>query len=78
MPINDLLLTEFDEEVKKTRTTLDADRYRALRAEELALLGGRSTRHLADATQLLDDLVLRDEFAEFLTLGAYPLLDRVS
>src|SRR5205814_8727205 len=33
-------------------TTLDADRYRALRAEELALLGGRSTRHLADATQL--------------------------
>ena len=29
-----------------------------------------------DAAALLDDLVLRDEFAEFLTLAAYPMLDR--
>jgi len=56
-------------------STFDADRYRATRAEELALLGGRSTRRLADAADLLDHLVLDDAFADFLTLGAYPLLD---
>jgi malate synthase len=55
-------------------TTFDANRYAATRAEELALLGGRSTRHLADAADLLDRLVLDDAFADFLTLGAYPLL----
>jgi malate synthase len=54
----------------------DADRYRATRAEELALLGGRSVDHLGQAATLLDELVLDDDFAEFLTLGAYPLLDR--
>ena len=56
-------------------STFDADRYRATRAEELALLGGRSTRHLGDAAALLDDLVLAEDVAEFLTLAAYPRLD---
>jgi malate synthase len=56
-------------------STFDAARYGAIRAEELALLGGRRERHLGDASTLLDDLVLADDFADFLTLGAYPLLD---
>jgi len=29
-----------------------------------------------DAATLLDDLVLADDFADFLTRTAYPLLDR--
>jgi malate synthase len=53
---------------------LSADRYRSIRDEELARLGGRSVGRLADAADLLDGLVLDDEFAEFLTLRAYPLL----
>ena len=57
-------------------STFDADRYRAIRAEELALLGGRAVGRLADATELLDRLVLDDAFADFLTPSAYPLLDR--
>jgi hypothetical protein len=49
--------------------------YAAVRDQELARLrtsapGARWT----DAAALLDDLVLADDFAEFLTLGAYPLL----
>jgi malate synthase len=55
-------------------STFDAPRYGAIRAEELALLGGRRERHLGDAATRLDDLVLADDFADFLTLGAYPLL----
>jgi malate synthase len=55
-------------------STFDVARYGAIRAEELALLGGRATRHLGDASTLLDDLVLAEDCADFLTLGAYPLL----
>ncbi len=63
------------------RTLLDdgaaftADRYAAVRDEELATL--RSTTPDAPwdaAAALLDDLVLSAEFAEFLTLGAYESL----
>jgi malate synthase len=55
----------------------DADRYREIRREELANLGGAvgGSIHLGAAADLLDRLVLDDEFAEFLTLGAYNLLD---
>ncbi len=55
----------------------DADRYRAIRREELAKLGGAvgGSIHLAAAADVLDRLVLDDDFAEFLTLGAYNLLD---
>ena len=49
--------------------------YRSIRDEELARLGGPSTGRLAEAAGLLDMLVLADDFAEFLTLGAYALLD---
>ncbi len=48
--------------------------YAAIRDEELTALGGRSSGRLADAAALLDSLVLSDDFAEFLTLGAYDLL----
>jgi malate synthase len=55
---------------------LTADRYRGIRDEELARLSGSAVGggHLADATTLLDELVLDDELAEFLTVGASALL----
>jgi hypothetical protein len=37
-------------------------------------LGGRSEGRLGDAVELLDDLVLADGFADFLTLSAYERL----
>ena len=46
-----------------------------IRDEELDRLGGASTGRLAEAADLLDRLVLDDDFAEFLTLRAYALLD---
>jgi malate synthase len=66
---------------RTTGTRLDdgrqasADLYRAVRDEELARLGGPADGRLADAADLLDRLVLDDDFAEFLTLRAYSLLD---
>jgi malate synthase len=54
---------------------LDASLYAQIRDEELARLGGAGTGRLADATALLDRLVLDDAFAEFLTLRAYALLE---
>jgi malate synthase len=54
---------------------ISADLYATIRDEELAALGGPSAGRLAEAATLLDDLVLSDDFAEFLTLGAYALLD---
>jgi malate synthase len=53
----------------------DPTRYAAIRDEELARLGGAGSGRLADAAELLDRLVLDDDFAEFLTLRAYSLLD---
>jgi malate synthase len=53
---------------------LTAERYAAIRDEELERLGGRAVGRLGDAADLLDGLVLDDDFAEFLTLRAYPLL----
>ena len=55
-------------------TVFDAARYVAIRDEELGALGGRGTGRLGTAADLLDGLVLDDQFAEFLTLRAYPLL----
>jgi malate synthase len=50
--------------------------YAGIRDEELAALGGRDSRsRLADAAELLDQLVLDDTFTEFLTLPAIRLLD---
>jgi malate synthase len=53
---------------------MSADVYAAIRENEIAALGGRATGHLGEAAELLDRLVLDDEFADFLTLPAYPLL----
>jgi malate synthase len=55
---------------------MSAQLYTAIRSEEHARLeaafpGFRWT----DAARLLDELVLSDDFVEFLTLPAYPLLD---
>jgi malate synthase len=54
---------------------MDAELYRRIRDEELARLGRPATGRLADAAGLLDRLVLDDEFAEFLTLRAYSVLE---
>jgi len=54
---------------------LTAERYAAVRDEELTgLRSAAPDAPWADAAALLDELVLADEFAEFLTLGAYPRL----
>jgi malate synthase len=54
---------------------MDRGLYAEIRHAELARLGGAETGRLGDAADLLDRLVLDDEFAEFLTLRAYSLLD---
>ena len=54
---------------------LTADRYATIRDEELATLRSSLPDHpWTDAAALLDELVLADEFPEFLTMGAYALL----
>ena len=54
---------------------MTADRYAAIRDEELAKLRSAVPDFpWTDAAALLDDLVLSDEFAEFLTLDAYSRL----
>jgi malate synthase len=56
---------------------LTSERYRAIRAEELATLersAADSGARLREAAALLDDLVLEDAFTEFLTLPAYDRL----
>jgi len=51
-----------------------ADRYRAIRAQEVASLGGARAGRFDEAAAILDDLVLADDFVEFLTLPAYDRL----
>jgi malate synthase len=54
---------------------LTPDRYASIRDEELARLRPLSPDSpWPEAATLLDELVLADDFAEFLTLGAYPRL----
>ena len=54
---------------------LTPDRYRAVRDKELAgLRAGAPDAPWADAAALLDELVLAEDFAEFLTLDAYRRL----
>ena len=56
-------------------SVFDPARYTAIRGEELDRLGGSGQGRLAEAADLLDRLVLDDDFAEFLTLRAYALLE---
>ncbi len=54
---------------------IDRDFYASTRADELAKLGGREKERYGDAVDILDKLVLNDEFIPFLTLVAYQYLD---
>ncbi len=53
---------------------VDHGLYRELRDQELAKLGGIHQGRLADASTVLDELVLSEDFVEFLTIPAYDLL----
>jgi malate synthase len=55
---------------------MSAELYRAIRDEEMSRLRSSAAGfRWTDAAALLDDLVLADKFAEFLTLAAYQHLD---
>ncbi len=49
--------------------------YEQIRDEELAKLGGSDHQRYGDAVDILDQLILTDEFVPFLTLVAYDYLD---
>src|SRR5229473_427728 len=51
------------------------DVYRQFRDQETAKLGGPTAGRLRQAAELIDNLVLKPRFEEFLTLPAYQLLD---
>lgn len=51
------------------------DLYSRIREEELSKLGGSSSQRYEESAELLDKLVLSDDFIEFLTFLAYELLD---
>jgi malate synthase len=55
---------------------LTAERYGVIREEELRALdaAGGGAGHRIESAELLDRLVLDDDFTEFLTLPAYELL----
>jgi len=55
--------------------SVTSELYESLRDEELASLGGSGESRYGDAVEILDQLVLNDEFTEFLTLPAYEYLD---
>jgi malate synthase len=49
--------------------------YEAVKAEELAKLGGAGVGRMREAIEILDGLVEREDYTEFLTLPAYPHLE---
>ncbi|MBW3633541.1 MAG: malate synthase A [Chloroflexi bacterium] len=51
------------------------ERYAQIRDEELAKLGGTESGRYHDAVEILDGLVMAEEFAPFLTIPAYAYLD---
>ena len=55
--------------------TVDAALIRSVMTEELAALGGPGVGRQGEASALLAGLALSDDFTDFLTLPAYPLLD---
>ncbi|MDW8059630.1 MAG: malate synthase A [Thermomicrobium sp.] len=52
-----------------------AELYERIRDEEVAKLGGPGVGRLGEAREILDRLVLSDEFIEFLTFIAYNYID---
>lgn len=55
--------------------SITSDLFQTLHKEELEQLGGDSVQRFGDASELLDHLVLNDEFIEFLTLPALRYLE---
>jgi malate synthase len=53
---------------------VDANLYRLLREEEIAALGPGFDEKPNKAAEILDRLVLADDFVEFLTITAYEYL----
>jgi malate synthase len=49
--------------------------YEQIRSEELSKLGGADHQRYGDAAEILDKLILTDDFIEFLTWIAYDYLD---
>jgi malate synthase len=56
-------------------TIISADLYEGLRNEELAKLVASGAERYRDAVEILDKLVLSEQFIDFLTLVAYDYLD---
>jgi malate synthase len=60
-------------------STFDAARYQAIHDEELWQIADGCTEadrsRLREAADLLDDLVLADDFVDFLTISAYAMLE---
>lgn len=54
--------------------TMDKTYYETMRDEELEKLGGADQERYKEAVEILDTLVMADEFIEFLTLVAYDYL----
>ncbi len=54
---------------------ITSERYAQVRDEELSNLGGAESGRYRDAAEILDGLVLAEEFAPFLTIPAYAYLD---
>jgi malate synthase len=54
---------------------IDRALYESVRKEELARLGGAASGRLGEAVEILDGLVEKEEFTEFLTLPAYGHLE---
>jgi malate synthase len=55
--------------------TVTRERYIQIRDEELGDLGGPSTSRYREAAEILDGLIMTDDFPTFLTLPAYGYLD---
>jgi malate synthase len=51
------------------------ERYQRVREEELTKLGGPGAGRYGDAAEILDGLVLSEDFVQFLTIPAYAYLD---
>jgi len=53
---------------------VEVETYRKVRDEELERLGGKGTGRLGDAAEVLDEVVLAEEFVGWLTVEAYGRL----
>jgi malate synthase len=55
-------------------TTVTRELYKQIRDEEMKKLGEYGPGRLEESAEILDRLILTDEFVEFLTLIAYDYL----